>query len=197
MKKWLPVLIIFFLVACGNNNDEAYNNNKQSDQPVQIRNTADQENDTTREESEKISKHLANLAASVPDVKKATALALGDYAVVAIDVDKDLDRSKVGTIKYSVAEALKDDPHGKNAVIVADPDLYARIQEMGEEIRAGKPLQGILNELAEIVSRIMPEIPSKMEYRKPEQEYEEPNKEMNKKDQKQFEKNRRSESLEE
>ena len=44
----------------------------------------------------KSSKHLANLAASVPDVKKATALALGDYAVVAIDVDKDLDRSKVG-----------------------------------------------------------------------------------------------------
>ena len=37
MKKWLPVLIIFFLVACGNNNDEAYNNNKQSDQPVEIR----------------------------------------------------------------------------------------------------------------------------------------------------------------
>lgn len=64
-------------------------------------------NEVRKEDSEEISNHLANLAAEVPNVNNATAVALGKFAVVGIDVDKDLDRSKVGSIKYSVAEALK------------------------------------------------------------------------------------------
>jgi len=81
-------------------------------------------NEVRKEDSEEVSKHLANLAANVPNVNNATAVALGKFAVVGIDVDKDLDRSKVGSIKYSVAEALKKDPYGANAVVVADPDFF-------------------------------------------------------------------------
>lgn len=170
MKKWLPVLLICFLIACGANDMEV--REKSNETPVQVRHTTRNNSKVSQEDSEKISKHLANLAASVPDVERATALALGDYAVVAIDVDQDLDRSKVGTIKYSVAEALKEDPYGKNAVIIADPDIYRRLQEMGADIRAGRPLQGIINELAEIVGRVMPEIPAKLENDSPDEELE-------------------------
>ncbi len=172
MKKWLSVLLVLFLFACAANNEEARKNKNTNETPIQVRHVPEQKEKISLEESENISKRLANLAASVPDVQRATAIALGDYAVVAIDVDRDLDRSKVGTIKYSVAEALKEDPHGKNAVIVADPDIFRRLQEMGADIRAGRPIQGIVNELAEIVGRIMPEIPAKLEDDSPDENLE-------------------------
>src|SRR5699024_11699221 len=72
--------------------------------------------------------HLANVAGDVPNVKDATAVVAGPYAVVGIDVDKDLDRSRVGTIKYSVTEALQHDPYGKRS----------EERRVGKEIRYGR-----------------------------------------------------------
>lgn len=109
--------------------------------------------------NEQISTHLANIASEVPHVNNATAIVAGPYAVVGIDVDEDLDRSRVGTIKYSVSEALQDDPYGKTAVVVADADIAARIQSMGNKIQQGHPIKGIVDELSAIVGRYMPDFP--------------------------------------
>jgi YhcN/YlaJ family sporulation lipoprotein len=136
--------------------------------------------DVKLEDSEKISQRLANIAGSVPNVERATAVALGKYAIVGIDVNEDLDRSKVGALKYSVAEALKKDPMGANAVVVADPDFMARIEEINEDIKNGKPVEGVLNELADIMGRIMPEVPSDLDP-DVEQQMEEPKDETNNK----------------
>ncbi|KRG14176.1 hypothetical protein ACA30_12605 [Virgibacillus soli] len=104
-------------------------------------------------------KHLANLATSVPDVHNATAVVIGNLAVVGIDIDQDVERSKVGTIKYSVTESLRHDPQGAGAIVVADPDLNARLKEVNDDARAGKPIRGVMNELADIVGRIIPDVP--------------------------------------
>lgn len=66
--------------------------------------------------NEKAADHLASLAASVPGVNDATAVVVGKYAIVGIDVKAKLDRTRVESIKYSVAESLKNDPDGANAV---------------------------------------------------------------------------------
>lgn len=57
--------------------------------------------------NEKAANHLASLAASVPGVNDATAVVVGKYAIVGIDVKAKLDRTRVESIKYSVAESLK------------------------------------------------------------------------------------------
>ncbi|MFS0654249.1 YhcN/YlaJ family sporulation lipoprotein [Bacillus sp. 179-C3.3 HS] len=106
-----------------------------------------------------VAQHLVNVTEHVADVNDATAIVIGPYAVVGIDVKDDLDRSKVETIKYSVAKALKNDPQGANAVVVADPDTVSRLKQMGKEIQAGRPISGIMDELAAIVGRVMPEMP--------------------------------------
>lgn len=106
-----------------------------------------------------VAQHLVNVTEHVADVNDATAIVIGRYAVVGIDVKDDLDRSKVETIKYSVAKALRNDPEGANAVVVADPDTVSRLKEMGKEIQAGRPVSGIMDELAAIVGRVMPEMP--------------------------------------
>jgi YhcN/YlaJ family sporulation lipoprotein len=125
---------------------------------VSVKNTTFQ--DVDKQTGQKISQHLVELSTSIPNVNDATAVVLGPYAIVGIDVNKNLDRSEVGSIKYSVTESLKNDPHGATAIVVADPDLNARLKEVGEDIRNGEPIQGILNELADISGRLMPEIPA-------------------------------------
>lgn len=115
-------------------------------------------NEKTKTPNE-IARHLVDVANSVPDVNDATALVIGQYAIVGIDVNKDLDRSRVGTIKYTVSEALKNDPYSVNAIVTADTDITERIRKVQQHMQNGRPVEGILEELSEIVNRLMPEAP--------------------------------------
>jgi YhcN/YlaJ family sporulation lipoprotein len=119
------------------------------------------ENQTHIQQSRSTTKadHLVQLATRVKGVKGATAVVVNKVAVVGIDVDDKLERSRVGTIKYSVAESLKEDPLGATALVTADPDLVQRIREMNEDIRKGRPIAGIAEELADITGRIIPQSP--------------------------------------
>ena len=102
---------------------------------------------------------LERLAQSVPGVKSATCVVIGKMAVVGVNVQGNLDRSRVGTIKYSVAEALRKDPVGIHAIVTADIDIGNRLREMRSDMANGKPLSGFAEELADIVGRIMPQFP--------------------------------------
>lgn len=203
MKKLLFILSLFLLVSCQGGKDETMDrnttrNNENDNIVLRVGNrdsdkTKDN-NSVDRKDSMSVSKHLANLAASVPDVKGATAVAIGDFAIVGINVDENLDRSKVGTIKYSVAEVLKDDPYGAKAIVVADPDITARLKEIGEDIQNGKPITGILNELSDIVGRIMPEIPGDLQDPNPEEQMENQKNEIPKKDKGTLDKDQKKQS---
>lgn len=153
------LVICFFLAGCWTSEKENANDNNRND-IVQTKNVTHKQEEN--EPNEEVGQHLANLAASIPGVKDATAVVVGDYAVVGIDVDAKLDRSRVESIKYSVAESLKHDPKGANAVVVADIDTYERLKEMGRQIREGDGGEGILDELAAIVGRVMPQIPNEL-----------------------------------
>ncbi len=117
-----------------------------------------------RDQSPKATAHrLASLAIRIPQVNDATAIVFGKYAIVGIDIDATLDRSKVGTIKYSVAEALKEDPLGAKTLVTADPDIVQRIREMNEDIKRGHSIKGFTEELSDMVGRIMPQSPKDVE----------------------------------
>ncbi|WP_224928147.1 YhcN/YlaJ family sporulation lipoprotein [Bacillus safensis] len=141
-----------------------------------------------------VAQHLVNVTEHVADVNDATAIVIGRYAVVGIDVKDDLDRSKVETIKYSVAKALRNDSEGANAVVVADPDTVSRLKEMGKEIQAGRPVSGIMDELAAIVGRVMPEMPKNEIDRNEKDPTNDPNNQLKERDQKQLEKNQNDQS---
>ena len=159
--KRLFIFIIILLVWATGCQQEAENDrlrDRTNDDPlIKVRN-----NPSTNEgqfDNEELANHLAEVASNVPQVDGATAVVAGPYAVVGIDVDQELDRQRVGTIKYSVTEALQDDPYGKTAVVIADADVMARLEGMGEKISQGYPIQGIVDELAQIIGRYMPEVP--------------------------------------
>jgi len=152
----LLALVTMCVTGCGLNNNQAADDAK--DERIQVKNTA--ENHFDRKSGQEIASHLVDIASSIPNVNDATAVVLGRFAVVGIDVNSKLDRSRVESIKYSVAESLKHDPYGANAVVVADADTFERLRQMGKEIQDGRPIVGILDELAQIVGRIVPDIPS-------------------------------------
>src|SRR5699024_685861 len=151
----LPIILLF---ACQQENDETtLRDQGTSDHYAKVKNSTQNENEELT--NKQIANHLVDVADSVPDVNNSVAIVLGPYAVVGLNVDGDLDRSRVGTIKYSVLEALKKDPYGKTAVVVADGDIADRIREMNKKVQEGYPVQGIIEELAAIVGRYMPNFP--------------------------------------
>lgn len=159
MKHFIiySICICFIFVGTACQGQES----KQSNNPEKVAYVNDSGADNReRLAPQEIAEHLAKLATEIPNVNEATAVVAGNYAVVGIDVDADLERSRVSTIKYTVAESLKKDPYGANAVIVADPDTFVRLQQMGKKIQSGEPVEGFMDELAEIIGRIMPEVPS-------------------------------------
>ncbi|RHW36547.1 YhcN/YlaJ family sporulation lipoprotein [Neobacillus notoginsengisoli] len=158
MKKLVFFLsLIIFLSACGVKDGGKPESNQNR---MKVRNT--EVRDVDRKTGESAARHLEQIASSVPNVNSANAIVLGRYAIVGINIDAATERSEAGVIKYSVAEALKNDPTGAKALVVADPDMNARLRELSADIRNGKPLQGILYELADIAGRIIPEAPGKI-----------------------------------
>lgn len=156
MRKFLlSFLLIGLLAGCGNvaKNTSPTENNQQirTKQTVPHR----QESKTAQE----IADHLVQLATSVPQVNGANCVVIGNMAIVGIDVNGDLDRSRVGTIKYSVAEALRKDPHGVRAIVTADVDMNERIKEISGDIRRGRPVSGFADELGDMIGRLMPQLP--------------------------------------
>ncbi|MCP3026251.1 YhcN/YlaJ family sporulation lipoprotein [Halobacillus sp. A5] len=160
MKRVILLTGLIFLAACQQQEGDSLLQEKpqNTDSNMQYVTNSDpvEPEEKTNQET---ARHLAKLAVEVPDVYDATALVAGRYAVVGIDVDKDLDRSRVGVIKYSVAEALEDDPDGKNAVIIADADGVERIRDLGEKMSEGHPVEAVTDELSQIIARYLPEGP--------------------------------------
>lgn len=161
MKQFTILLlsVLFILVSCQAQEEEHLTEKGNDEHVLNVKNSElDQERKSS---NQAIAKHLANLANNVPDVNEATAIIAGPYAVVGIDVNKELDRTRVGSIKYAVTEALHDDPYGKTAMVIADADGTERIRAMAQSVQAGDPINGVVEELAAIVGRYMPELPPK------------------------------------
>lgn len=184
MKKSFMIFTLLFLLTACNQTDQP-KENIATPIPQEINTKNNQMEDRSIQDEEK-AKYLSNLATSIPNVQNATSVVLGDYTIIGIDVDENLDRSKVGSIKYSVAESIRKDPLGSGAIVIADPDLNARLVEIRDDMRAGKPIQGIMNELADITGRLMPETPQPHIDENPEEAPEEQKDEMNKHDEKQL-----------
>lgn len=156
MKK-IFVMVAIWMLLTGCNTDKNNEIAKNKNSMVNVKNSYIESVD--RKTGQDIAKRLVSLATSVPNVNDATAVVLGKYAIVGIDVNAKIDRSQVGTIKYSVAESLKKDPYGANAVVVADPDTTQRLKEIQADIKNGRPVHGIMDELADVAGRLMPQIP--------------------------------------
>ncbi|KHL93520.1 sporulation protein [Paenibacillus sp. IHB B 3415] len=118
-----------------------------------------QPSDVKGESDVALKDHFEQLAKRVPGVNGAHCVVMNNIAVVGIDVDGSLTRSRVGSVKYTVAEAIRKDPRGVRTLVTADMDLTSRLAEMGKHITKGNPVSGFASEMADIIGRIIPQLP--------------------------------------
>lgn len=178
MRLMTLVLFMLMLTACQTANEPPANEaapdpRHPAEREQRVKQTAPQAE--VNQGPQETAERLVKIASQVPKVNDATAVVIGKTAVVGIDVNAALDRSRVGTIKYSVAEALKEDPQGARAYVTADVDIVQRLREMSQEIQNGRPAAAFAEELAAIVGRIMPQMPRDVQQQ--EQPAEGPNEE--------------------
>lgn len=165
MRFGLCVLIVASLLAgCNQVTKQASPSPRnQNENTPRVQNVQEQQNVTNdnQAKNDQISKqqHLEDIAKRTPGVNNAHCIIMGNTALVGIDVDAKLERARVGTVKYTVAEAIRKDPNGAGTIVTADMDLAQRIAEIGTKIREGHPISGFTTELADIIGRIVPQLP--------------------------------------
>lgn len=105
-----------------------------------------------------VADYMADTVNRVPGVERSAVLLTGRTALIGVDLGKDIGGSKIDTIKYSVKEAAENTGSGYRAVVTADVDTVTRVRELIAGMRAGKPVDSIADEIADIVSRLIPEM---------------------------------------
>lgn len=156
----LPLLLSIFILLTGCNvgpKDEATNPQNNQQQQFEVQQTNPQKREI--KDPQEVADRLVNLVERIPSVQSANCVVLGNTAIVGINVSGDLDRSRVGVVKYTVSEALRKDPYGVHAFVTADIDIANRLREIQKEIRNGRPISGFAEELAAIIGRVMPQLP--------------------------------------
>lgn len=159
MFKWITAAIVMAIVVSGCGTSTR---NEPSPSPNHNGSVRTQQNTPGKkliQDPAAVEAHLEELAKNVDGVENAHCVIIGNTAIVGIDVDGNLERSRVGVIKYSVAEAFRKDPYGVDAFVTADLDISNRLAEIGEDIRQGHPIAGFANELADMMGRIIPQVP--------------------------------------
>ena len=159
LKRTLSTLIITsVLMGCGvskgsssnaASNDQGHSNLQEVKQTVP--------NPQNKLSNKAVAKRLASIARGINGVNSVTVVVLGGYSIVGLDIDQHLGRHQTGNIKYAVANSLKNDPYGTNALVTSDPDIIQRLKDMNTDLQKGKPIKGILNQLALIVERLVPD----------------------------------------
>ncbi|UHA74144.1 YhcN/YlaJ family sporulation lipoprotein [Paenibacillus sp. 481] len=166
MHMLLTVMLVFGMlmscVGCNNPKQQASQHQTAPSPHSNANINAQQTGKRTIHDANAVKHRLTQLAKSVPGVRGVNCVVFGNTAIVGIDVDGNLERSRVGTMKYSVAEALSKDPYGANAIVTADLDLNNRLREISRDIQQGRPISGFTEELADIMGRIVPQWPSKI-----------------------------------
>ncbi len=158
-------VVFFFAIAlvagCTNANPNESSSPGNQNQKVRVQQSIPPKPEINN--NNEVAERLEELAKSVPDVTEANCVVIGDTAIVGINVSGNLERARVGTIKYSVAEALRKDPVGIHAIVTADIDIGNRLREMNTDIKNGHPVSGFTQELADIFGRIIPQLPRDIE----------------------------------
>jgi YhcN/YlaJ family sporulation lipoprotein len=101
---------------------------------------------------------IANTVNRIPGVERAAVLLTGKTALVGVDLASNITGSKIDTIKYSVKEAAERSGKGYHAIVTADIDTVTRVRAMINGMRNGKPVSTVSDEIADIVSRLVPEM---------------------------------------
>lgn len=101
--------------------------------------------------------HIAQVVTRIPGVERAYVMLTGKLALVGVDLKSDISGSKIDSVKYSCKEAAERTGPGYKAVVSADVDTVTRIRKMADGVRSGRTVSSFTDEIADVLSRLLPE----------------------------------------
>lgn len=57
------------------------------------------------------------------------------------------------------SRSTQERPYGVNAIVTADLDLDQRLRNIRDNVKAGRPITGFAEQMADIMGRAMPQLP--------------------------------------
>ncbi|WP_051003979.1 YhcN/YlaJ family sporulation lipoprotein [Gottschalkia acidurici] len=103
------------------------------------------------------SDRIANKLTELPEVKNASVILTGNTCLVGINTNDNTEGKVTTDLKNRVeAKVKEEDSNINNVAVTADPDLIKRVENLGTDVRNGKPISGLGNEVEEIIRRITP-----------------------------------------
>lgn len=103
-----------------------------------------------------IAADIADQVANLPGVKSAYAVVVGNAALIGINLDANKQEKGISEVKNQVAEKAEADPRIVRAYVSTDPDTTARIREIANDVKKGRPMTDYLDEIGEIIQRLAP-----------------------------------------
>ncbi len=105
-----------------------------------------------RDAADDISRRVLN----IKGVKSAYVVVVGNVALIGINIEDGKQEKGINEIKNAAAERAEADKRIVRAYVSADPDVVARIREIGDNINKGRPITEYLDEIGEIIQRLTP-----------------------------------------
>ncbi|MFA5525068.1 MAG: YhcN/YlaJ family sporulation lipoprotein [Tissierellales bacterium] len=100
---------------------------------------------------------LANSIENLSEVKQAAVAISGNRCLVGITTTDNVEGRLTDALKNKIDKVVKEaDNNIRTVHVTASPDLYSRIENIGNGIRDGRPLSGFATEIEEVIRRITP-----------------------------------------
>lgn len=164
------MLLILALVGCANNDDtNTTNGNGTTDQNSASENTGAGEsangtkdgnnnNDTNgnNQSNVEVAEDVAQRIAAMDDVENAYVLVTDQNAFIGVILNEGTTEND--DLKSKIADAAQgDNAEFDNVYVSFNPDVAARLTEYGDQIQAGEPIEGFIEEFTTGINRMFPE----------------------------------------
>ena len=165
MKKLAIVpaalLLILSLAGCANNDDANNTNGNGNTGADESANGTEQgsNNHDTNNDSEahvRVADDVAQKVSAMDEVEDAYVLVTEQNAFVGVLLKEGT--TETDELKSKVADEVRSDNGDFNNVYVSfNPDVAARLTEYADQIRAGEPIEGFIEEFTTSINRMFPE----------------------------------------
>ncbi|MBP1993532.1 YhcN/YlaJ family sporulation lipoprotein [Paenibacillus eucommiae] len=109
------------------------------------------------EEKYVVADQAANELAKMPEISQANVLVMGNTAYAAVGLKPN--QTYTSALETKIAAQVKAvDPTINNVFVSTNPDFISRVNNYANEVRNGRPVSGLVNELGEVVRRLFPNV---------------------------------------
>lgn len=157
------LMLSFTLMGCATNeNEEATNDaatdvntEENTDKTETTEGTENTEENNGEQSQLEKADDIAERITEMEEVDTATVIVTDNNAYVAVGLQGDTEDIK--QIEGRISELVKEKKNTiENVYISENPDFVAQMEDYGNKIDAGEPIEGFFEEFTDVVNRIFP-----------------------------------------